>query len=294
MPWQVDDNSPRAIAELLRSRGLALKKRWGQNFMISPASRQRVVDELAIRSTDSVWEIGPGLGAITELIVGRSAQTTLFEIDWGLIDLLTERFGSRVHIVSGDAVETIPQTVLGRERPPDLVVGNLPYHSASAIVMTLLETRSGLENVRRMVFTVQREVARRMAAKAGERDYSPFSVATQLAAGVRIAGELGKGGFYPQPEVLSSLVVLTPHRERDQLRYVASRVARALFTTRRKTIANNARYAMDALGIPDLVFRAALNAASIPESSRAEVVPPSGYLGIASALVELDPQIGDR
>ena len=91
MPWSVDDNSPSQIRALLARHGLALKKRWGQNFMTSPAARSAIVAGLELAASDRVWEIGPGLGAITAMLLEAAQEVTVFEIDWGLIDLITQR-----------------------------------------------------------------------------------------------------------------------------------------------------------------------------------------------------------
>ena len=207
MTWEGLDESPGRIRELLASRGLALKKRWGQNFMISGHARRRIVSELGVEEGELVWEIGPGLGSITAFLLDRGARVVVFEVDYGLIGVIRERFGDSVTVVEGDAVKTLPQAA----GDPDRIAGNLPYRSAAAIVSTILECER-FADVRRMVFTVQREMARRMVAEPGSSDYSPFSVLCSIASDARLAGELARGNFYPAPDVVSSVVVLEPRR----------------------------------------------------------------------------------
>lgn len=277
--WSGLDDSPARIREALEERGLALKKRWGQNFMVSRAARERIVAELGVEEGDLVWEIGPGLGSITVLLAERGARVVVFEVDYGLIGAIRDRFGDAVTVVEGDAVKTLPDA----PGPPDLIAGNLPYRSAAAIVSTILESER-FAGVRRMVFTVQREMARRMVAGPGSSDYSPFSVLCSIACRARLAGDLSRGNFYPAPDVVSSVVVLEPRPLDPRLRALASTAARSLFAQRRKTVANNLTNLARALARePDAIF-AALDEAGIDASTRAETVSAERFLELARVL----------
>ena len=129
------------LREFLESEGLALKKRFGQNFMVSPGARRGVVEVLGIGPDDEVWEIGPGLGAITTLIVDAAARVVVYEIDHGIMSVLGRRFGDRVTIVAGDRLVrrfTHPDLLViapaVRSAPPDAqhkeleAYGEDPYH----------------------------------------------------------------------------------------------------------------------------------------------------------------------
>jgi 16S rRNA (adenine1518-N6/adenine1519-N6)-dimethyltransferase len=264
----------------LHARGLALKKRWGQNFMVSRAARERVVRELDPRSDETVWEIGSGLGAITAMLVERARRVVVFEVDHGLMAVIRERFADAVPIVPGDAVKTLA----GMEEPPDRIVGNLPYRSAAAIITSILETPTLLSAVRRMVFTVQREMALRMVADAGSSDYSPFTVLCSVSTKARLAGDLSRGNFYPAPDVVSSIVTMEPRTIDPQTQRLCAIAARSLFAQRRKTIANNARNLAAALGTDVDAVRALIAEAGIAVSARAEQVPPEDYLRLAELL----------
>lgn len=286
MPWSVDDNSPSQIRALLARHGLALKKRWGQNFMTSPAARSAIVAGLELAASDRVWEIGPGLGAITAMLLEVAQEVTVFEIDWGLIDLITQRFGTAIRIAPGDAVETIRENA---HLAPDLIVGNLPYRSAAAIITTILENELLVERTRRLVFTVQREMARRLVASPSTKEYSALSVLCQTSCNAVIDRDLGKGSFYPAPDVVSSIILLEPAAGDRGVRQLASRLSRSLFSNRRKTVANNVAFAAQSLTIPAMLIHHALAAAGISEQDRAEVIHPDQYIQLATALAKLSP-----
>ncbi len=280
------DDAPNRIRRLLEANGLSLKKRWGQNFMISPAARERVVSTLDPRPDEDVWEIGPGLGGITALLVARARRVTVFEVDHGLIRLLERRFGERIAIVAGDAV----RTVVERSDEPARIVGNLPYRSAAAIITAILENPRFPADVRRMVFTVQREMAARMVAGPGSSDYSPFSVLCRITGEPRTIGDVSPGSFYPAPQVVSTIVQVDPRAIDVNIRRLCSICARSLFAQRRKTIGNTALNLAAALGRDPKFVRDRIEAAGISLRSRAEEIPVEGYLCLAS-LLSADPSL---
>jgi 16S rRNA (adenine1518-N6/adenine1519-N6)-dimethyltransferase len=292
--WSELDDSPKKIRSLLEERGLALKKRWGQNFMISKAARERIVSLAEIEAGERVWEIGSGLGAITSLLVSAARSVTVFEVDHGLAAVIAERFGADVRIVMGDAVETLPEQAAD---PPQRIIGNLPYRSAAAIISTILESPILHAAVRRMVFTVQREMAARMVARPGSKDYSPLSILCALAGTTKRIGDLSHGNFYPAPDVISSIVTIDPGprdlagptsepaRAEPGLRLLASALARALFQNRRKTIGNNLRFAAEATGYSREELEAALDRVGVAKNERAERVAPERYRELAQVLL---------
>lgn len=278
--WSSLDDSPARIRAFLTERGIALKKRWGQNFMIERRARERVVDAAELTDREPVWEVGPGLGGITALLLERGARVTVFEVDHGLIRVLTDRFAGAITVVEGDAVKTLP----AQEQGPDRFVGNLPYRSAAAIMTALLETDHLLGSLKRIVVTVQREMARRMVAVPGTADYSPFSVLCAITTRASLGGDLSAGNFYPAPDVVSSIVVLVPVPVDPLIRRHASVTARSLFSQRRKKISNNVPILARGLDVPVEVVRDALQRAGINSSERAERLPPEAFLEIAREL----------
>jgi 16S rRNA (adenine1518-N6/adenine1519-N6)-dimethyltransferase len=282
----VNYDSPAQIRAELERLGVRLKKRWGQNFLINRAARERIVNLLDPRPTETVWEIGAGLGGLTAELLGRARTLVAFEVDHGLLRFLEQSFAGEAGfiLVPGDALKSWkPQ--LDRLGPPDRVTGNLPYRSASAILGSFAE--EGL-SPSRMVFTVQRELAERMCARPGTKSYSSFSLLCQQAYAIRARMELKPGSFYPAPEVVSTVVELTP-RPRSSPQSPEERVfflhlARALFRYRRKTLWNNLMAWDTARQAPDSKLREALKAEGIDPGGRAETLGPEALERLARRL----------
>ena len=273
-------DSQKEIINILTERGLRPTKKFGQNFMISRAAREKVLSYINIKEGDSVWEIGGGLGAMTSMAlekIGQSGHLTVFEIDRGYIDFLTEQFGSHpgFQIVAGDMVKTW-KAVAEQSGKPDAIFGNLPYNSASAMITQLIEGDCLAD---RMVFTVQKEMGQRITAKPGSADYSSFSVFCQLACDVYYQGDLKSGSFYPVPDVVSGIVTFTPKPGFRE--YAAPQVLKAIrdmFASRRKTLLNNLRpYGIDRV-------QSACQTLGIDIGIRAETLSPQQIVELAKAI----------
>jgi 16S rRNA (adenine1518-N6/adenine1519-N6)-dimethyltransferase len=271
----MNPDSPADIRTLLETRGLALKKRWGQNFLVNRGARERLVDILSPRRDETVWEIGPGLGSMTGLLAAAAGRVFAFEVDRGLCRWLEESLKGipNFTLVPGDFLDTWKGT---REThgAPDRILGNLPYRSASLMIADIVE--SGIRPSR-MVFTVQRELADRMVSPPGQKSYSSFSVLCQSCFSVNGRGDLQPGSFYPVPDVVSSIVEMTPAPWAPDLTQLKelSRLARMLFASRRKTIRNNAK---------DEAVMDALQQEGIDLGLRAEQIAPEIYLRLARRL----------
>ena len=238
--WNLNYDSPKEIERVLSEKGLAMTKKFGQNFLVSPSGREKLVKLMELDQGMKVWEIGPGLGAITHMILKENVDLYSFEIDHGFASLLSgPAFGdeSRFTLVEGDALKTLFKK---RLLPlPDRIVGNLPYNVGSVMIAKLIEN-SYLPPL--MVFTLQKEVVDRMTAKTGEDDYSSFSVLTQIDYENKLMLKLPRGCFWPQPNVDSAVVVMKRRENSlvdDTLRPVFIPLLRDIFQQRRKTIRNN-------------------------------------------------------
>lgn len=237
-----DYNSPTELKNVLDSNGFSMQKKFGQNFLINADARTKLIDALEIDENKTVWEIGPGLGAMTNEILERGSDLTVFEIDRGFAGLINQFFESykqkdKFRIVEGDVLKTWKKQ-LETAGKPDRLFGNLPYNIAATVIADTIENNIRFD---KCVFTVQKEVAIRMAAKPGSEDYSSFSVLCQWAYDVKPLLDLTGGNFWPKPNVDSRAVVMTlkenfPNCENPAL-FV--KVQRALFTSRRKTVRNN-------------------------------------------------------
>lgn len=278
-----DYNSPAELKQVLDTNGFSMQKKFGQNFLINADARKRLIDALEIDDNSTVWEVGPGLGAMTNEILERGADLTVFEIDRGFASLIKQFFEdysnkNKFRIVEGDVLKTWKKQ-LESTRLPSRFFGNLPYNIAATIIADTIEN-----NVRfdKCVFTVQKEVAIRMAAKPGSEDYSSFSVLCQWAYDVKPLLDLTGGNFWPKPNVDSRAVVFTkkenfPGCNNPQL-FV--KMQRALFTSRRKTVRNNLSVY---LKNNDLAVEY-LNKANIDIMKRAEVLTIEELLRLSDVI----------
>lgn len=280
MALSIDYDSPAALKSFLEERGLAMQKKFGQNFLINGQARKKLIDSLEIEKGTTVWEIGPGLGAMTSEILDRGAELTAFEIDHGFAAALGELFGDRPNfkLVEGDVLKTW-KTV--SERPAQLF-GNLPYNIAATIFADLICAGVRFD---KSVITVQKEVAQRMNAKPGTDDYSSFSVLCQWAYDVTPLMDLGGGSFWPRPNVDSRAVKFVKKELFPQCKDAAlfAKMQRALFVSRRKTIKNNLTTFLS----DSAKAETALKKAEIDPKVRAETLDISTLLRLSDAVGEI-------
>lgn len=235
----------------------------------------------AISTQGKVFEIGPGLGALTYLLQKKANQLVLFEIDRGFVQILSDFFPS-VEIVQGDALKTIPDYVKSHF-VPDAIVSNLPYNVGAHIIGMLIQNQILAKS---MVFTLQKEVVLRMLSKVGSKDYSVFTLMCELDYNLKKVMDINGASFYPVPNVASSVVALTLKEDRvchgvslddKKTREIYFRLAHTLFASRRKTVKNNLeREALKFKIGKEQLFEAALNA-DIPLDARGEEI---GYKNI--------------
>ena len=184
------------------------RKRFGQHFLTDRRSLERIVEAIHPEPADTVVEIGPGKGALTELLSTRCGRLIAIEIDRDLVARLKEHFDERagVEIVEGDALEIDWAALAGG---PYLLAGNLPYYITTPLIFRILQSPMP----RRAALLVQREVADRLVAAPGSADYGALTVNVQVAAEVRTVGRVSAGAFHPKPKVDSAIVLLAPRPE---------------------------------------------------------------------------------
>jgi len=228
----INYNSAAALRAFLDQEGLGMQKKFGQNFLINPETRKALVQSLDAQSGDEIWEIGPGLGAMTALLLETGLKVKAFEIDLGFIRVLKNIFSGNKNftLVEGDVMKTWRE-----HQGAPFLFGNLPYNVAAALLADLIENNRIFS---RMVVTVQKEVALRMAASAGKPDYSSFSVLCASAYKVKPLMTIRPASFYPQPNV-DSMAVILEKKAAQKYPTVFYPLVRALFASRRKTIKNN-------------------------------------------------------
>ena len=238
-----DYNSAAELKQVLDANGFSMQKKFGQNFLINQQARNKLIDALDVSEGTKVWEVGPGLGAMTSGLLEKGADLTVFEIDRGFISLISQYFESysqkgSFRIVEGDVLKNWYGQTKDGSQLPQRFFGNLPYNIAASIVADTIEAGIRFE---KCVFTVQKEVAVRMAAKAGDADYSSLSVLCNWAYDVKNLIDLSGSNFWPKPNVDSRAVIFTKKEDfpRCQNPKLFIKMQRALFSSRRKTVRNN-------------------------------------------------------
>ncbi len=291
---ELNYNSSTAVRSFLEQRGMRLSKRFGQNFLVDPHIRHRICQtalaDLSDKESPFIWEIGPGIGSLTQELLAAGSRLTVFEIDHGLIAVLREFFAedlARMEIVTGDCVETLP-AYASNHALPDVLVGNLPYNAASAILMTMLE--KGLIPGR-IIVMLQRESALRLTASPGTKEYSAFSVACQARCQVNQEFDIPPESFFPRPEVVSRLVSLRPLVANQSSLAAASdlppffsALVRRAFQSRRKTLRNNFRSCQVYPGLSGELVLDAFSDLGIAAELRAETVSVSQFIEVSRYL----------
>jgi 16S rRNA (adenine1518-N6/adenine1519-N6)-dimethyltransferase len=272
---------------VLRRVGLAPKKSFGQNFLVSPhvtdaIARACVPDDEIGRAR--VLELGAGLGVLTRALGERAHLVVAVERDRELVPVLREELASsieagRIRVVEGDAQAVEPAELLGLAEPGSkrVLAGNLPYH----ITGRLLERAvAHAEDLDRVVFMVQLEVAERLVATPGTKQYGALTVFVRAAYHVKKLFDVSPGSFHPPPEVTSAVVLLEPRRPRlAEETDVFRALVKAAFGTRRKTLRNAWSRVADASRI-----REAAAAAQISLDARGETLDVEAFARMAALM----------
>lgn len=244
----------REIEQILDERGLHPRKRFGQHFLIDGNLMRRLADAAVIESGDTVLEVGPGTGGLTDLLANRMAgvdgRLVCVEIDRDLHAFLAERFrgNKRVELILGDVLagkhELMPQVaeLLASSQHSVKLVANLPYQAATPLIMNLLVDYPA---VAQLCFTVQAEVGERITATPGGKDYGPLAIISQSVCDAVTLARIGPQSFWPRPAVDSVMlrldVVRRPFDGPDAMRRFSAFV-RGVFEHRRKRIRAAAAY----------------------------------------------------
>lgn len=263
-----------------RDRALPpVRKSLGQHFLRDRRILTRIVDALDPRDGDTVVEIGPGRGALTDILRHRAGRVVAIELDRALAAVLRERFGavSNVSIVQADVLEVDLGEAAGGEY---LLVGNVPYYITTPILFHALQP----PRARRAVYLVQREVAERMAAAPGSPDYGALSVNVQAVATVEQIFRVPAGAFTPPPKVESAVVRVTPRpdpivaaTEEQALR----ELVQAAFGLRRKQMR---RVIREIHPMPASDAEAILAECAIPADARPETLAPAQFAALLRQL----------
>ncbi len=260
------------------------RKRLGQHFLIDPNIVRKILKAAALRPDDVVFEIGPGRGALTQELCERVARVIAVELDRHLVEYLAQTCAQRdaLELHHGDALafpyDTLPAGTI--------VIANLPYYVSTPLLFRLLEDRDRID---RMVLMLQREVAERMIANPGARDYGLLSVVTQYHVKAHKAFVVPASCFRPVPQVDSAVVCLTGQAGRNptdaRFDEVFMKVVRSAFAHRRKTLINSCREE----GWEEPVIRRALEQTRIDPRRRAETLTVQEFIALAHSVSRVVP-----
>lgn len=264
---------------VVRRFGLSLRKRLGQNFLISEQIVEQIVAAAALTPADTVLEIGPGIGTLTQGLAETGASVVAVELDAKLIDILATTLAGydNIRIVHGDILKTDISREMSAAKYK--VVANLPYYITTPIIMTLLERRLPIELI---VTMVQKEVALRMIASPGGKDYGALSVAVQYYSEPELLFTVPPAAFIPAPAVDSAVVRCTLRRQppvavADERCFF--RIVKGAFSQRRKTLAN----ALKTTGLAGGQIAAILTQAQIDPMRRGETLSLAEFAAVANA-----------
>lgn len=227
--------------EILNRNGIFAKKKFGQNFLIDSNIVMKIVKTANITKETNVIEIGPGIGAMTEILAKEAGKVLCFEIDKDMVNILNEEIkNDNVKIVNRDFLKVdLDEEMKYFIEPKNIVVvSNLPYYITTPIIFKLLEYS---KNIEKMVFMVQKEVSERLTAKPGSKEYGSLSVLIELNGTMKKEFNVSRNCFYPVPNVDSEIVSMEINKNDSTLKNdpIFGKFIQNIFEMKRKTLANN-------------------------------------------------------
>lgn len=265
---------------ILKTFDIHMSKKLGQNFLIDEGIVQEIVHAADIQEGETILEVGPGIGTLTQGLAEAKANVVAVELDNRLPEVLAKTLEGydNVRIVHGDILKVnIPEIVEGKNFK---VVANLPYYITTPIIMALLEQKLP---VTKIVTMIQKEVADRMVAKPGKKDYGALSVAVQYYTTPEIVANVPPKSFIPAPAV-DSVVIRCDVRPEPAVRVISEkmffRVVKAAFSQRRKTLSNS----LKTMGIAVEVIKKAIEDANIDGTRRGETLTLEEFATIADNI----------
>ncbi|MCH5252574.1 MAG: 16S rRNA (adenine(1518)-N(6)/adenine(1519)-N(6))-dimethyltransferase RsmA [Lachnospiraceae bacterium] len=281
--------NPQETIQILQKHDFHFQKKFGQNFLIDPHVLDKIVEAAEVGKEDFVLEIGPGIGTMTQYLCERARQVLAVEIDSNLIPILEETLSGydNVEILHGDILKQDIQGIADGYNGgnPIKVVANLPYYITTPIIMGLFESHVPLANITVMV---QKEVADRMKAEPGTKEYGALSLAVQYYARPYLAANVPPNCFIPRPGVGSAVIRLdclkkTPVEVQDE--GLMFRLIRASFNQRRKTLQNGLANSGELNFSKEEIGRA-IEKIGLPAAIRGERLGLKEFAALADELVK--------
>ena len=279
-----------ATDRILKKYGFSMRKKYGQNFLIDANILEKIVNTAEIGPDDIVLEVGPGIGTLTQYLAARAKKVIAVEIDAALIPILHETLGmfDNVEIIHEDIMkfdidgyfEQFSADACRRK-----VVANLPYYITTPVLMRLLEGKTAFDT---MLFMVQKEVAERILAAPGTKDYGALSLAASYYTETQMAGTVPPSCFVPRPGVDSALMLMKVYEKKkvqvkDENHMFA--LIRASFNQRRKTLANGISH-FEGLPYTREEVTGALSSMGLSETIRGEALTLSQFAELSDLLLE--------
>ena len=234
--------TPKKTFEILKKYGFTFKKSLGQNFLIDSNILNRIVDGAGVDKTVGVIEVGPGIGSLTEALAKKAKKVISFEIDGRLLPILAETLAdyNNVEIINNDILKVDVDNIIA-EKMSDcdkiMVVANLPYYITTPILTHLIENTEKIDGY---VVMMQREVANRLNAKVGTKDYNSLTILLNYYTDVEYLFTVPKKVFVPAPNVESAVVkIMTKEKKEFEVDQKFFKFVRSCFVQRRKTLLNN-------------------------------------------------------
>ena len=289
--------NPQKTIEVIQKNEFAFQKRFGQNFLVDARVLDKIIQSAGVTKEDCVLEVGPGIGTMTQALSEAARQVVAVEIDDHLIPILQETLKEcpNVKVIHGDILKTDVKAIADEynEGCPLHVIANLPYYITTPIIMGLFESGVPLKSITIMV---QKEVADRMKAEPGTKDYGALSLAVQYYAEPYLVANVPPNCFIPRPNVGSAVIRLTRHEQPpvqvadEKLMF---RLIRAAFNQRRKTLANSLNNSPE-LFFPKEQIQEAIAALDVSPSVRGEALSLEQFAHLANLLSKKRVQVSEE
>lgn len=267
-----------------RVSGFPVRKQLGQNFLVNKEILIKIAEQVNSEPETKILEIGPGLGFLTEVLISQGKKVTAIELDPYCIDALNKLSLPNLELIKGDFLETDLSTIIDG---PTKVIGNIPYNITTPIISKLLgeigsPTTWG-QNIKSVVLTVQRELANRLVAKPGKKDYSQITLLMNYYGVTKLLFTIGPENFSPPPEVHSAVIQFIPH---DKIQVVCNnhqmlrKVIKLGFASRRKMLKNT----LNLLGLNDEKLAKIFKELNFDPQVRAESLSLQQFANLTDAI----------
>ena len=277
---------PAAAIAILQKYGLHTQKKYGQNFLIDAHVPEKITEAAEVGKEDCCIEIGPGIGTLTQYLAEKAGRVVAIEVDTGLLPVLSETLADyeNAAVISADVLKVDMKELIRKyaEGRRIKVVANLPYYITTPILMTMLEAELPVVSYTLMV---QKEVADRMQAGPGTKDYGALCLAVQYYTEPEVVMQVSPACFLPQPKVGSTVVRLTGRQDglAEEERKKLFCVIRAAFGQRRKTLYNSLRNAPE-IDLPKERIMEALESCGLRPDVRGEALSLSQFIEFTEKL----------